>query len=98
MGKIKKVLCVCQAGLGSSLILGMNVEKVLEGMGKGDIKVEHTSIGDTTAGQADLYIAGGDIYEQVKAFGPCVAIHNLVNKAEIKEVLEKYFEENPDED
>ena len=98
MGKVKKILCVCQAGLGSSLILGMNVEKVLEAMGKGDIKVEHTSIGDTTAGQADLYIAGGDIYEQVKVFGPCVAVHNLVNKNEIREVLEKYFEENPDEE
>lgn len=98
MGKVKKILCVCQAGLGSSLILGMNVERVLEQMGKGDIKVEHTSIGDTTEGLADLYIAGGDIYEQVKAFGPTVAVHNLVNKAEIKEVLEKYFAEHPDED
>ena len=63
MGNVKKILCVCQAGLGSSLILGMNVEKVLESMGKGDIRVDHTSIGDTTAGLADLYIAGGDIYE-----------------------------------
>ena len=85
MGKVKKVLCVCQAGLGSSLILGMNVEKVLEAMGKGDIRVEHTSIGDTTTGMADLYIAGGDIYEQVKVFGPCDIFSPLKNVGYLSE-------------
>ena len=74
MGKVKKVLCVCQAGLGSSLILGMNVEAVLGQMGRGDIRVEHTSIGDTTTGAADLFVAAADIYEQVKKYGPTVKV------------------------
>lgn len=95
MAKVNTIMCICPAGLGSSLILSMNVEKVLEKLGRTDIVVKHSSLGDTYNGCADLLVSA-DVYDQVKQYAPTVAIHNLINKDHIYEVLKQYFDENPD--
>lgn len=93
---VKKIMCACPAGLGSSLILGMNVESVLKKMGRGDIQVIHSSLGDCSIGCCDLFVVSSDIYEQVKQYGPCVAVKNMIDKNHIEEVLTEYFKNNPD--
>ena len=40
---IKKIMCCCGSGLGSSMLVRMNVEKVLNKLGKSGIEVTHSS-------------------------------------------------------
>ena len=96
MGKVKTIMCTCPAGLGSSLILQMNVEKALEKMGRSEIKCSHSSLGDTYRGCADLLVVSSDVYDQVKDYAPTIAIHNLVDKAHIEQTLREYFDANPE--
>ena len=94
---VKKITCVCPAGIGSSLILAMNVEKVLDKMGKGDIKIDHIALGECTTGLCDLFVVSADIVEQVSQYGPVVPVKNLVDRNHIEEVLTEYFNNNPEE-
>ena len=49
--EIRKIMCCCGQGLGSSMIVGMNVEKVLQKLGIKGVSVEHTAIGEITEGK-----------------------------------------------
>ena len=40
----KKIMCCCGSGLGSSMLVRMNVEKVLNKLGKSGIEVTHCSL------------------------------------------------------
>ena len=93
---VETIMCACPAGLGSSLILGMNVEAVLKRMGREGITVKHSSLGDCTTGCCDLFVVSSDIYEQVKQYGPTVAVKNMIDKDHIESVLREYFDNNPD--
>lgn len=96
MGKIQKIACVCPAGLGSSLILGMKVETALSNLGRSDIKVSHTSMGEVTRGSADLFIASSDISDQVAQYGPTVTVVHIVNEAEVEGALKAFFDAHPE--
>ena len=44
--EIRSIMCCCGQGLGSSMIVSMNVEKALKKLGVSGVKVEHTAIGE----------------------------------------------------
>lgn len=96
MSKVQKIMCCCVAGLGSSMILSMNVEAALKDIGLSDIEVDHTRVSDVYKGAADLYVCSTDVEDELEQFGPIVPIVHLANKKEITETLKKYFEEHKD--
>ncbi len=95
MAKVQNIMCVCPAGLGSSLILSMKVEAVLKEMGMEGISIRHGSLGEVSRGCADLLVVSSDIYEQCKEYGDCVGVKNMVKKDVIKAALEEYFNTHP---
>ncbi len=58
---IKKIMCACGSGLGSSLMVQMNIDDVLRDLGKTDVSVDHTTISDVVPGAADLFVIGRDL-------------------------------------
>ena len=44
MSDIKKVLCFCGSGLGTSFMMEMNAKKALKSLGITDVEVDHTTI------------------------------------------------------
>lgn len=96
MGKIKKILTVCPAGLGSSLILGMKVESALADLGRSEISVTHGSLGETYKGCADLIVCSSDVASQVKDYAPTVSVVHIVNKSEVEANLKAYFDAHPE--
>lgn len=46
MSDIKKVLCFCGSGLGTSFMMEMNAKKALKSLGITDVEVDHTTIDD----------------------------------------------------
>jgi len=84
-----KIVAVCGMGIGTSVLLKMNAEKVLMQMGV-DADVEAADIG-TAAGaarMADIVLTSSELADEI---GPVkakiVVINNFINLAEIKEKL-----------
>ena len=51
-----KFLCICQSGLGSSFMVQMNIQNLLNSEGVAEeITVEHADVGSTTADMADYF-------------------------------------------
>lgn len=69
MSDIKKVLCFCGSGLGTSFMMEMNAKKALKSLGITDVEVDHTTIDDIVPGAADLFICGADLLPNAKRQG-----------------------------
>lgn len=91
--KIKKIMCCCGQGLGSSLIIRMNVEKTLKKMGKTGIEVLHASLSDAGPSSADLFVVGGDLEEFTHSFPHIILLSNIVSLPELEEKMKKVFEQ-----
>ena len=85
--EIKKILCCCGSGLGSSMLVRMNVEKVLKNHGLGDIEVSHSSVSDAVEGAADLFVVGGDLEEFVESLPNKIILENIMDLGELEEKL-----------
>jgi PTS system ascorbate-specific IIB component len=90
---MKKILVVCGNGLGSSFIVEMNVKKILVELGV-EAQVSHTDLTTSKTDQADIYLGSADIVNQLDdGTRTVVALQNILNQAEIKGALQKYFVE-----
>jgi len=90
---MKKILVVCGNGLGSSFIVEMNVKKILVELGV-EAQVSHTDLTTSKTEQADIYLGSADIVNQLDDGNrTVVALQNILNQAEIKGALQKYFME-----
>lgn len=90
---MRKIMCICGSGLGSSFLVEMNVQKVMKELGLPDVEVEHTDLGSAWPGIADLIICGNDLYENLERFGDTIGLLNIMDKVELKTKLTKYLTE-----
>ena len=84
MENIKKIVCFCGSGLGSSFMMEMNCKKALKNLGIDGVTVEHTTL-------ADLLICGNDLLPQAQKAGKAVGLKNLVSLPEMTEKLKEAF-------
>ncbi len=88
---MKKIVCICGSGLGSSFLVEMNVNTVLKDLGLSNIEVEHTDVGSAWPGLADLIVCGSDLENVLKRHGDVLALDNIMDKNELKDKLSKYL-------
>ena len=86
---VRKIMCACGSGLGSSLIVHMNTEEVVKKLGHGEIEVDHTTISDINPMAADLFVVGADLGDFISAVPEekKVVLTNILDKAELEEKL-----------
>lgn len=89
---VKKAMAACGSGIGSSLIIRMNVEKVLKEMGRGDIEVFHSTTSDAQPGAADMFVVGKDLENFVSGLDNVVTLDNIVSKDEIGRKIRALFD------
>ncbi len=89
---VRKIMCCCGSGLGSSMLVRMNVEKVLKKMEKSEIEVIHSSVSDAVASAADLFIVGKDLEQFTKQLPSVIYLDNIVSFAELETKLVDFFE------
>ena len=92
MAAIKKILCFCGSGLGTSFLMEMNAKKALANLGITDVEVEHTTIDDIVPGAADLFICGADLLPNAEKAGKAIGMNNMVSMDEMTEKLKEAFE------
>ena len=91
MAAIKKILCFCGSGLGTSFLMEMNAKKALKNLGITDVEVEHTTIDYIVPGAADLFICGADLLPNAEKAGKAIGMNNMVSMDEMTEKLKEAF-------
>lgn len=89
---IQSIMCCCGSGLGSSMLVRMNVEKALKSLGIAGVSVSHSSLSDATEGAADLFVVGKDLEEFVKGLPEVIIMDNIMDKEELEEKLKAKFQ------
>ncbi|WP_033161010.1 PTS sugar transporter subunit IIB [[Mycoplasma] collis] len=87
-----KIKCVCGSGLGSSLLLEMNVKMVLDKLNVNYESVEHTNISSFNKNEADFVVVGADVapaldFDKDKM----IILTNILSKQELEEKLIKFL-------
>ena len=86
-----KFLCICQSGLGSSFMVQMNIQNILNGLGLGEeVTVEHSDVGSTTADLADYFFVESTLGDAVASLpqDKVVFLKSLIDQAEIQSAVE----------
>ena len=86
-----KFLCICQSGLGSSFMVQMNIQNILNDLGLGDeVTVEHSDVGSTTADLADYFFVESTLGDAVASLpqDKVVFLKSLIDQVEIREAVE----------
>ncbi len=85
-----KFLAACGSGLGSSLMISMNVDKVIKELGI-DGEVEHCDISSVSFKPADYYVLGRDVAESaaVANIDPdkIIVLDNILSLPELTEKI-----------
>ena len=82
-----KILTVCGLGMGSSLILKMNVESVLQKHGI-QASVEHMDVSSAASAKADLVITNSDLVDNLRQIScPVAVVNNYIDMQEITQAL-----------
>lgn len=90
---IKKIMCFCGSGLGTSFVMEMNAKKALKAMGITDVEVIHSTIDDVMEGAADLFICSADLVPNAEKTGAkVIGLTNMVAMKEITAKLKEVFE------
>ncbi|MDD3185016.1 MAG: PTS sugar transporter subunit IIB [Anaerostipes sp.] len=89
---IQSIMCCCGSGLGSSMLVRMNVEKALQKLEISGVSVSHSSLSDAQEGAADLFVVGKDLEEFVKSLPEVIVLDNIMDKAELEEKLKTKFQ------
>ena len=87
--KVKKIMCACGSGLGSSLMVEMNIQDVLKKMGISGVEVTHSTTSDVHPGAADLFVVGRDLADFIKDIPDeqKIVLVNIIDKNELEEKL-----------
>jgi ascorbate PTS system EIIB component len=82
-----RILAVCGMGLGSSLILKINIQKALQELGVTGAEIEHCDLNSLAFEKADLIVVTRDLQASCESYGTVIALSNVMNKAELKTLL-----------
>lgn len=86
-----KFLCICQSGLGSSFMVQMNIQNILQELGLSDeVTVDHSDVGSTTADLADYFFVESTLGDAVSSLpqDKVVLLKSLIDQTEIKAAVE----------
>ncbi len=84
---VSKIMCCCGSGIGSSLMIRLNVEKLLRKMGKTGIDVVHATTSDAQPGAADIFVVGSDLADLVDSLPNRIVLENILSIPELEEKL-----------
>ncbi len=89
---IRRIMCCCVSGLGSSVMIRMSVQKVLKQMGKSGIEVVHATVSDAQPGAADVFVIGGDLADLTGDLPNKIVLQDIMSQTELREKLEAVFD------
>ncbi|WP_368487190.1 PTS sugar transporter subunit IIC [Spiroplasma sp. DGKH1] len=94
-GAKNKLIAVCGQGLGSSLLIEMNIKSVVDELKIKNIEVSHTNVNSFDANDNKILavVCGNDLKDSIK-FTNKLVLDNLLDKNELKGKLQAFFQDN----
>lgn len=85
----------CGSGLGSSFMLEMNIEKVLQELGvdMSQVEVTHYDMGSVTEDAADVWFVGRDLEDATSHLEDVRVLNSIIDMDELKEKVEDVVKE-----
>lgn len=92
---VRKILCCCESGLGSSIVVQMNTEETLRRLERTDIAVGHTTIASLADCDADLYVVGWDLEGAMLTIPESkkIILRNILDKHELEVKLKPFLDD-----
>ncbi|MEF3330538.1 PTS sugar transporter subunit IIB [Oceanobacillus oncorhynchi] len=88
-----KFLTVCGSGLGTSFMVEMNINQILQELGVEGIEVAHSDLSSATPGEADVFFLAKDIADGGSHLGEVVVLESIIDMDELREKVEKVVRE-----
>ena len=87
-----KILAVCGSGLGTSFMVEMNINQILEELGITGIDVSHSDLSSATPNDADVFFLAKDIADGGMHLGEVVILDSIIDmdelRTKVKDVME----------
>ena len=88
-----KILAVCGNGLGSSLMIKMNISKVLKELGVDGVDVANCDLASLASANPDAVVVAKDLAGSIKTDAHLIVLSNVMNKEELKTGLEEFLKD-----
>ena len=83
-----KILVCCGSGLGSSFMIEMNIQNILNELGVNGIEVSHSDLSSAKGMSADIYVSTRDLSSQLEGLGgEVISLNNMIDMDELKNKL-----------
>ncbi|WP_080146703.1 PTS sugar transporter subunit IIB [Marinilactibacillus piezotolerans] len=85
----------CGSGLGSSFMVQMNIEQILQELNvdMSTVEVEHYDMGSVTPDAADVWFIGADLEEASSHIGDVRILNSIIDMDELREKVTQVAEE-----
>lgn len=77
----------CGSGLGSSFMVQMNIESILNDLGVSGVEVEHYDLGGADPNAADVWIVGRDLEDSAGHLGDVRILNSIIDMDELRELV-----------
>ena len=77
----------CWSGLGSSFMVQMNIESILNDLGVSGVEVEHYDLGGADPNAADVWIVGRDLEDSAGHLGDVRILNSIIDMDELRELV-----------
>ncbi len=96
MRPIRRIVCCCSSGIGSSLMVEMNLQRALANLQIKGVTTGHTSLSEISEYDADLFVTGKDLAEQMRNYPRVIVLTRLISLKELTEKLRTAFAQESD--
>ncbi|MDR1568575.1 MAG: PTS sugar transporter subunit IIB [Streptococcaceae bacterium] len=80
---------VCGSGLGSSFMVEMNINTVLQKLGVSDVEVAHYDMGSATPDLADVFFVASDLGDSAGHLGEVVVLDSIIDMDELTQKVQE---------
>lgn len=84
---VLRIGAACGSGLGSSFMVQMNIESILQDLGVANVEVDHYDLGGANPNDADVWIVGRDLVDSAAHLGDVRPLNSIIDMDELREVL-----------
>lgn len=91
MRPIRRIVCCCSSGIGSSIMVEMNLQRALANLQVKGVTTGHTSLSEISEEEADIFVTGKDLAPQMREYPRVIVLTKLISLKELTEKLRTAF-------
>ena len=89
--QIRRIMCCCGNGVGTSLLMQMTIEEALEILGLSEIEVLFGPLSEVSEDRADLFVVSEEVLNTLGDL-PAIGLENLMDADQAAEKLKEFLE------